>query len=119
MTELLLKAMGNNDQNNSKESKQWELLFNRTPLEIIGNPTTLSASGIKFQINRLTGEDFEKPVVEDSGVQETISCGIVFKSIGYKSLPLSEELPFDHTKGVIQQKEGRVDGLPGTFKYVP
>ena len=113
ITELLLKAMGNNHQNNLKEAKHWELLFKRTPLEIVANPTTHSVSGINVQINRLTGEDFENPIVEDSGVRESIPCGIIFKSIGYKSLPLAEELPFNHAKGVILQKEGRVDGLPG------
>jgi len=115
ITELLLKAMGNNHQNNLKEAKHWELLFKRTPLEIVANPTTHSVSGINVQINRLTGEDFENPIVEDSGVRESIPCGIIFKSIGYKSLPLAEELPFNHAKGVILQKEGRVDGLPGVF----
>ena len=114
ITELLLKAMGNNDQNKLKEGKQWQLLFNRTPLEICENPTTLSVSGIQVQINQLTGEDFENPTIEDSGAREMIPCGIVFKSIGYKSLPLAEELPFDYAKGVIMQTEGRVDGLPGT-----
>jgi len=115
ITELLLKAMGNNDQNKLKEGKQWQLLFNRTPLEICENPTTLSVSGIQVQINQLTGEDFENPTIEDSGAREMIPCGIVFKSIGYKSLPLAEELPFDYAKGVIMQTEGRVDGLPGVF----
>ncbi len=96
--------------------KEWELNFHRTPIEIVGSQNENKVAGIVLGVNRLTGEDWENPEVEDTGVRETIPCGMVLKSIGYKSLPLSEELPFDHAKGIIRQREGRVEGMPGLFE---
>lgn len=93
-------------------SKQWELIFHRTPLEIVKSENQRSVKGLVVGINRLK-EDWENPQIEDTGLRETIPCGMIIKSIGYKSLPLSDELPFDHIKGVIRQKEGRVEGMPG------
>ena len=64
-------------------------------------------------VNQLTGDDWDNPEIKDTGIRETMPCGMVLKSIGYKSLPLSAELPFDHAKGIIRQTEGRVEGMPG------
>ena len=94
--------------------KQWEMLFCRTPKKITANDTN-DVNGIVFSLNRLEGTDLENPTVVDTGEEEAIDCGIVVKSIGYKSLPLAEELPFDHARGVIRQSEGRVEGMPGAF----
>jgi len=113
LTELMLKAQ-RNSQKTDEQCKRWQLVFNRTPTEIIAEPLQLSVTAIETKINRLIGDELN-PTVEDTGERETIPCGIIFKSIGYKSIPLSEELPFDHAKGVILQKDGRVDGLPGLF----
>lgn len=94
-------------------SKQWELIFHRTPLEIVKSENQRSVKGLVVGINRLKEDNWENPQIEDTGLRETIPCGMIIKSIGYKSLPLSDELPFDHIKGVIRQKEGRVEGMPG------
>lgn len=50
---------------------------------------------------------------------ETISAGLVFRSIGYKGVPLAD-LPFDEKKGTIPNDHGRVTGdggkaLPGVY----
>lgn len=98
-----------------KNVKSWDLIFNRTPLEIVAGSTDASVTGLTVGINKLTGSNVENPQIEETGVRETIPCGIVLKSIGYKSLPLAEELPFDQSRGVIRQKEGRVEGMPGFY----
>ena len=97
----------------SEDGKSWDLVFNRTPLEIVAGSTDASVAGLTVSVNRLTGNSLENPQKEETSVRETIPCGIVLKSIGYKSLPLAEELPFDQSRGVIRQKEGRVEGMPG------
>ena len=102
----------NEQPSNLNLSKHWELVFNRSPIEILTKEDNKLA-GVLFGVNRLKGEDLNNPLVEDTGLKETIECGLVLKSIGYKSLPLSDELPFDHAKGVIQQLQGRVVGMPG------
>ena len=93
--------------------KEWELVFNRSPVEIVASKNENETAKLLLAVNQLKGDDWENPLVEDTGIRETVDCGIVLKSIGYKSLPLSEELPFDHSKGIIHQTEGRVTGMPG------
>ncbi|MGZ8708199.1 MAG: NADP oxidoreductase, partial [Gaiellaceae bacterium] len=44
--------------------------------------------------------------------RETIPCGIVFRSVGYRGLPLPG-VPFDERSGTIPNKGGRVE--PGTY----
>ena len=99
--------------NESSADKQWELLFCRTPTKITADDSG-NVSGIIFGLNRFEGTSLENPLVVSTGQEETIPCGIIVKSIGYKSMPLAEELPFDHVRGVIRQSEGRVDGMPGS-----
>ena len=40
---------------------------------------------------------------------ETIECGLVFRSVGYRGVGLSE-LPFDERRGTIHNEGGRVVG---------
>lgn len=94
----------------------WELLFNRAPVEIFSSPESDTiVAGLVVSRNRLEG-DWQDPRVVDTGEKESIPAGLILKSIGYKSLPLAEELPFDHARGVIRQKDGRVVGMPGKQK---
>ncbi|KFK27855.1 hypothetical protein AALP_AA8G438200 [Arabis alpina] len=49
---------------------------------------------------------------------EDISCSMVLKAIGYKSVPIND-LPFDHKKGIVPNVRGRVvsqtsGGIPQT-----
>ena len=54
----------------------------------------------------------------DTGDREAIDCGLVFRSIGYKGVPI-EGVPFDQSRGVIPNEEGRVvdggDQVPGLY----
>lgn len=40
---------------------------------------------------------------------------MVFRSIGYKSIPIDPCLPFDERKGIILNKKGRVENRPGLY----
>ncbi|XP_046450928.1 NADPH:adrenodoxin oxidoreductase, mitochondrial-like isoform X2 [Daphnia pulex] len=114
LTELMLQS-SSIKRSEEDSSKQWELIFHRTPIKIVGDSNANKVNGLVVGINHLTGDDWENPQVEDTGLRETIPCGMILKSIGYKSLPLSDELPFDHAKGIIRQTEGRVEGMQGVF----
>ena len=101
-------------QQNPCPDPSWELLFNRNPLELVADQNSQKVGSVTVAVNRLISDgDWVNPVVEDTGFRESLPCGLVLKSIGYKSVPLAEELPFDYTKGIIRQKQGRVEGLPG------
>jgi ferredoxin--NADP+ reductase len=47
-----------------------------------------------------------------TGDSETLPCGIVFRSVGYRGLPLPG-IPFDESSGTIPNDGGRVE--PGTY----
>jgi ferredoxin--NADP+ reductase len=53
----------------------------------------------------------------DSGERETIECGLVLRSIGYKGVPV-DGVPFDERKGVIPNEGGRVHD-PESGEQVP
>jgi len=72
----------------SRGSRQWHLKLLRTPLKILPNSDGSSVVGIKLSINELhpKGEWNENQSVEDTGSTETINCGLILRSIGYKSV---------------------------------
>ncbi|XP_043723090.1 NADPH:adrenodoxin oxidoreductase, mitochondrial isoform X1 [Telopea speciosissima] len=67
---------------------------------------------------KVTGVRFEKTILQENGSTgkqsavgtgqfEDIECGLVLKSIGYKSVPV-DGLPFDHHRGIVPNQSGRV-----------
>ena len=114
LTELILQSVSPEDDGTKRK---WELMFNRTPIEIFSKDELGACSGLVVGINRLENGSGQEPKVVDTGERETIQAGLILKSIGYKSLPLADELPFDHSRGIILQKDGRVQGMPGSFCF--
>jgi NADPH-dependent glutamate synthase beta subunit-like oxidoreductase len=45
--------------------------------------------------------------------REDIACGLVLRSIGYKSRQIDPDIPFDEIQGVIKNEQGRVKGKIG------
>jgi ferredoxin--NADP+ reductase len=56
--------------------------------------------------NQLTGEPGQQRAV-GTGTVESIACGALFRSVGYRGIPLPG-VPFDDKAGVIPNLEGRV-----------
>ena len=93
LTELLVKTAldkPTEKQNElwAKGTKQWHLKLLRTPLEIMPSSDDPQTVGkIKLGINELSQGDInESQNVIDTGETETIDCGLVLRSIGYKSI---------------------------------
>lgn len=42
-----------------------------------------------------------------------IPCGLVLRSIGYRSLQIDPDIPFDEKQGVIRNDKGRVQNING------
>ena len=110
LTELILQSAKLKEDNPT-----WEMLFCRSPIELIRSNGSQSVGSLRLGVNQLLGDLEGNPTVQDTGLREMISCGLVLKSIGYKSVPLSNELPFDSARGIIRQSQGRVEGLPGVY----
>ncbi|RUS27031.1 hypothetical protein BC938DRAFT_483797 [Jimgerdemannia flammicorona] len=99
-------------------SKSWSLDFLRSPVEILTTlETDLKVEGVRFEINRLVGP-VENSRAEGTGEFETVSCGIVLRSIGYRSVGL-EDVPFDERAGRVPNKYGKIiaggEELPGMY----
>ncbi|KAK3089609.1 hypothetical protein FSP39_004976 [Pinctada imbricata] len=93
--------------------REWELKFCLSPQEIHG--TDGSVSSVTFNRNVLEGEDLVNKKAVKTEETEEIQCGLVLRSIGYKSISIDPSLPFDATKGVIQNINGRVTGHSGLY----
>lgn len=44
---------------------------------------------------------------------EDIPCGLVLRSIGYRSHQIDPNIPFNGKRGVVDNVKGRVNGVPG------
>jgi ferredoxin--NADP+ reductase len=80
------------------------LRFLRSPVALHGEGRVESVELVK---NRLEHGSDGRLRAQSTGVHETIEAGLVFRSIGYRGVPI-EGLPFDEWHGVIPNEEGRV-----------
>jgi len=76
------------------------LRFFRSPVAILGEERV---TGIELVRNVL--DENERAVPTDE--TETLDCGIVFRSVGYRGVPLPG-VPFDDGRGTIPNEGGRV-----------
>jgi ferredoxin--NADP+ reductase len=76
------------------------LRFFRSPTRILGDDRV---TGIELVRNTL--DDAERAVPTDE--TETLDCGIVFRSVGYRGVALPG-VPFDDARGTIPNEGGRV-----------
>jgi ferredoxin--NADP+ reductase len=85
-------------------------LFFRSPTAIHGVDRVES---IELVRNRLEERD-GRLVAVATDERETIACGLVFRSVGYRGVPLPE-LPFDERNGTIRHEGGRVVDATGVY----
>jgi len=85
------------------KSRKIVIQFYKSPVEITGSG---KVEKIILEKNELTGEaDNQKAI--GTGKKETLSCGLVFRSVGYSGKPVAG-VPFDEKKGLIPNQKGRV-----------
>jgi ferredoxin--NADP+ reductase len=90
-------------------------LFFRSPVAILGET---KVEAIELVRNRLE-EKNGRLVAVPTESRETIQCGVVFRSVGYRGIGLPD-LPFDERRGTIRNEGGRVlddkgDPLPQVY----
>jgi ferredoxin/flavodoxin---NADP+ reductase len=85
-------------------------LFFRSPTAIRGEG---KVEAIEFVRNRLEERD-GRLVAVATGEHETLDCGLVFRSVGYRGVALPS-LPFDERRGTIQHEGGRVVDARGVY----
>jgi ferredoxin/flavodoxin---NADP+ reductase len=84
------------------------LQFLASPVAIHGNSRVES---IELVHNRLEEQD-ERLVAVPTDEHETLDCGLVFRSVGYRGVGLPE-LPFEERRGTIRNELGRVVDAEG------
>jgi ferredoxin--NADP+ reductase len=89
------------------KSHRLELRFLRSPVEILGEGEDGPVTGVRVSVNRLVTGANGRVGAEPTGEEETISCGLVLRSIGYRGVPLPG-VPFDDARGLIRNDGGRV-----------
>jgi ferredoxin--NADP+ reductase len=83
--------------------KRIVLRFLTSPVELIGDGRV---EQIVVERNRLEPRDGSL-AARATGERETIGCGLVLRSIGYKGMAIPE-VPFDESRGTIPNVAGRV-----------
>jgi len=66
-------------------------------------PNTVES--MKLAVNRLDGD--QRAVPTDS--IETVQCGLVLRSIGYRSTQADPDVPFDMKRGLVPNTSGVVE----------
>jgi ferredoxin--NADP+ reductase len=94
-----------------------ELRFLRSPVEIRGSGRVEAIDVRGNEIVRASDGSLRPRPVD--GGRETIECGLVLRSVGYRAVPLPD-VPFDERHFVLPNKRGRVlthagEPLPGVY----
>jgi len=116
LTELMVKTALKETEEKLKKSwltaeKEWELNLFRSPLRFEGDSSLEKVVlGVNKQVGGVLGEG-----VEATDEEEVVECGLVLRSIGYKSIQADHSLPFDKTRGIVPNDMGRVTSIPGLY----
>lgn len=86
------------------QAKKIRARFFVSPIEVLGSERV---EGLRLEKNRLVQDDSGALRARGTGETEELPVDMVFRSIGYKGLPLPG-LPFDDRGGVIPNRAGRV-----------
>jgi ferredoxin/flavodoxin---NADP+ reductase len=85
-------------------------MFLRSPVAINGDG---KVEAIELVRNRLEERD-GRLVAVPTDEHETLECGLVFRSVGYRGVGLPD-VPFDERRGTMLNEAGRVTGAERTY----
>ena len=90
----------------SGKRRRLHLRFLVSPLALIGN-TAAEVTGIRLVRNRLIATPTGTLQAQPTGDLEDLPVGLVFRSVGYRGVPLPG-VPFNESWGVVLNDRGRV-----------
>jgi ferredoxin--NADP+ reductase len=85
-------------------------LFFRSPVAIHGESKVESVELVRNRLEERDGRLVAVPTDE----HETLECGLVFRSVGYRGVGVPD-VPFDERRGTIANEGGRVTGAEHTY----
>jgi ferredoxin--NADP+ reductase len=107
------------EQSSGKKSKSVRLRFLVSPVEILGDENG-RVKGMKVVKNKLVQTEDGYIKAEATGEVETLDVSLVFRSVGYRGVPLPG-IPFNDSWGTIANNKGRIvsdessEPLPGLY----
>ncbi|KAJ3161353.1 hypothetical protein HDU86_007135 [Geranomyces michiganensis] len=112
-----LLVVGGTKKHDAPPSRTWSLKFLRSPVGLVQKEDGALAA-VCLEKNRLEGS-LQNPKAVGTGEVEELPAGLLVRSIGYKSVRLFPEVPFDSKRSLIPNVKGRVvDGdkpVPGLY----
>jgi ferredoxin/flavodoxin---NADP+ reductase len=87
-----------------------DLRFLVSPVEILGSDSVEAVTVRRNEIVRTDDGLLRARAIDDGA--ETIECGLVLRSVGYRAVPLPD-VPFDERHFVLPNQRGRVIGPEG------
>lgn len=102
-----------------QQPRRVDLRFLLSPTELLRSSDPARdpdrVAGVTLSRNALTGAAFhQRAVALEPAEFETIECGLLIRSIGYRSEPLAG-VPWASASSTVQHTAGRVDGVAGLY----
>jgi len=91
------------EKTSAGRARKFVFHFLKSPVALNGDGRVQSMT---LERNRLEGQAHTVRAV-GTGEFETLACGLVFRSVGYRGIPISG-LPFDEKRGTIPNDAGRI-----------
>jgi len=85
------------------KSRRLHIRFFQSPVKLPGRERV---EAVVLEKNELVGPPY-KQKARGTGIKEELPCGLVFRSVGYRGVPI-EGAPFDESEGVFPNQDGRV-----------
>lgn len=92
------------------KQRRLTLRFFLSPIELLGEAGKLTA--VRLVRNEARQADDGSVRARATGIEETLSAGLVFRSVGYRGVALPG-VPFNEARGVIENDRGRVTDAAG------
>ncbi len=98
----------------SSKERKFVIHFLKSPKELKGEGRL---EKVILEKNQLTGESNQQKA-KGTGETEELPCRILFRSVGYRGIPI-DGVPFDDKKGIFPNQDGRVTDngkvVPGLY----
>lgn len=104
ITELMLKSAL--EEHKIRGEKIFYPKFFLSPVEITGSAYV---EQVKVRVNQLEGDDILTARAVPTEKIERINCDLAVTSIGYKSISVDKDIPFDNKNGLVQNDKGKVE----------
>lgn len=106
--DLLSKAASSQHPHSTAAGRELHFVFFRKPDRFLSSESGRCITGVRLEKTCLKENGGSgKQLAVGTGQYEDLECGLAFKSIGYKSVPV-DGLPFDTQRGVVPNSRGRV-----------